>query len=127
RVFFFFQAEDGIRVFHVTGVQTCALPIYDADCPTLQVDRGDEAGHRAAAGTVKPDLLQEDPLLALKGELPDAVLVPHSAVTQEVRLGQDRLALGAGLTEQLNLRHAGDRERPDGRIVVRRIDRKSVV
>src|SRR5690606_40325445 len=22
-----FQAEDGIRVFHVTGVQTCALPI----------------------------------------------------------------------------------------------------
>src|SRR5690606_40981029 len=26
-LFFFFQAEDGIRVFHVTGVQTCALPI----------------------------------------------------------------------------------------------------
>src|SRR5690606_36642779 len=27
---FFFQAEDGIRVFHVTGVQTCALPISSA-------------------------------------------------------------------------------------------------
>src|SRR5690606_39817930 len=26
---FFFQAEDGIRDFHVTGVQTCALPISD--------------------------------------------------------------------------------------------------
>src|SRR2546429_91542 len=26
-VFFFFQAEDGIRVVAVTGVQTCALPI----------------------------------------------------------------------------------------------------
>src|SRR5437660_5937694 len=26
--FFFFQAEDGIRDGHVTGVQTCALPIY---------------------------------------------------------------------------------------------------
>src|SRR5205807_9622435 len=25
--FFFFQAEDGIRVYKVTGVQTCALPI----------------------------------------------------------------------------------------------------
>src|SRR2546429_7025609 len=25
--FFFFQAEDGIRVVAVTGVQTCALPI----------------------------------------------------------------------------------------------------
>src|SRR5690606_40110551 len=24
---FFFHAEDGIRYFHVTGVQTCALPI----------------------------------------------------------------------------------------------------
>src|SRR5690606_40464587 len=28
--FFFFQAEDGIRDFHVTGVQTCALPIYSS-------------------------------------------------------------------------------------------------
>src|SRR2546421_5685718 len=27
-VFFFFQAEDGIRDLIVTGVQTCALPIY---------------------------------------------------------------------------------------------------
>ena len=26
-VFFFFQAEDGIRDTSVTGVQTCALPI----------------------------------------------------------------------------------------------------
>src|SRR2546425_6571219 len=28
--FFFFQAEDGIRDKLVTGVQTCALPIYPA-------------------------------------------------------------------------------------------------
>src|SRR5580658_2625482 len=27
RFFFFFQAEDGIRDYKVTGVQTCALPI----------------------------------------------------------------------------------------------------
>src|SRR6266496_6294228 len=26
-LFFFFQAEDGIRDLYVTGVQTCALPI----------------------------------------------------------------------------------------------------
>src|SRR5688500_20368484 len=26
---FFFQAEDGIRDYKVTGVQTCALPIFD--------------------------------------------------------------------------------------------------
>src|SRR2546429_1251831 len=30
-LFFFFQAEDGIRDVAVTGVQTCALPIYPAD------------------------------------------------------------------------------------------------
>src|SRR5256885_12899421 len=28
--FFFFQAEDGIRDYKVTGVQTCALPIFDS-------------------------------------------------------------------------------------------------
>ena len=28
-LFFFFQAEDGIRDIGVTGVQTCALPISD--------------------------------------------------------------------------------------------------
>src|SRR5690606_40346803 len=34
---FFFQAEDGIRDFHVTGVQTCALPILSYD-NTLRLD-----------------------------------------------------------------------------------------
>ena len=28
-LFFFFQAEDGIRDIGMTGVQTCALPIYN--------------------------------------------------------------------------------------------------
>src|SRR5260370_17422215 len=31
-VFFFFQAEDGIRDSSVTGVQTCALPISPRRC-----------------------------------------------------------------------------------------------
>src|SRR3712207_8140223 len=30
-MFFFFQAEDGIRDIGVTGVQTCALPIFRGD------------------------------------------------------------------------------------------------
>src|SRR2546429_3073547 len=33
---FFFQAEDGIRDVAVTGVQTCALPIF----PNFSVTRG---------------------------------------------------------------------------------------
>src|SRR2546422_2487987 len=53
--FFFFQAEDGIRDVAVTGVQTCALPIYH--------------GQRAAPGVVggalsvitrAPHVVQED-------------------------------------------------------------------
>src|SRR5690606_40788753 len=43
--FFFFQAEDGIRDFHVTGVQTCALPI-------LLVDDGSTDGTASVARTV---------------------------------------------------------------------------
>src|SRR5690606_39952806 len=41
---FFFQAEDGIRDFHVTGVQTCALPICMAVqsrvFPLVEVEHG---------------------------------------------------------------------------------------
>ena len=36
-VFFFFQAEDGIRDWSVTGVQTCALPIYRTGRPGLPI------------------------------------------------------------------------------------------
>src|SRR5690606_40868345 len=40
-VFFLFQAEDGIRVFHVTGVQTCALPIYWLHAFVDQTEKAD--------------------------------------------------------------------------------------
>ena len=34
---FFFQAEDGIRDIGVTGVQTCALPIWQDQAHLLQI------------------------------------------------------------------------------------------
>src|SRR5260370_19341345 len=44
-LFFFFQAEDGIRDSSVTGVQTCALPIFDWYLPgkyqSIDVTKGD--------------------------------------------------------------------------------------
>src|SRR6266576_6190233 len=52
-IFFFFQAEDGIRDLYVTGVQTCALPICFVIASGLA--RGiDQAAHRASieSGTV---------------------------------------------------------------------------
>src|SRR5690349_3681989 len=42
---FFFQAEDGIRVLYVTGVQTCALPIS-----SLIVGGGVEGGAWVSSG-----------------------------------------------------------------------------
>src|SRR3712207_9436458 len=43
---FFFQAEDGIRDIGVTGVQTCALPIYPRRCWQAP---GQVRGRRAAS------------------------------------------------------------------------------
>src|SRR3989442_11833804 len=43
-LFFFFQAEDGIRDADVTGVQTCALPISNRDARALS--RLGEEGYR---------------------------------------------------------------------------------
>src|SRR5256886_12629913 len=45
-IFFFFQAEDGIRDLTVTGVQTCALPISR------------KWANSALVSTVPPDLLE---------------------------------------------------------------------
>src|SRR6476619_8378382 len=35
--FFFFQAEDGIRDWSVTGVQTCALPIWSPKRGSVEI------------------------------------------------------------------------------------------
>src|SRR6478735_12853666 len=55
--FFFFQAEDGIRYYKVTGVQTCALPIWP---PPLRGRPGEPTrrGSRLAPwrGTRRPAL-----------------------------------------------------------------------
>src|SRR5256886_17453094 len=50
-LFFFFQAEDGIRDLTVTGVQTCALPIFNHDgYPDLYIANG------MISGTSRDDL-----------------------------------------------------------------------
>src|SRR5207249_6288761 len=45
--FFFFQAEDGIRDRNVTGVQTCALPIWRGGRPPTQRHRRQVLGLKA--------------------------------------------------------------------------------
>src|SRR3712207_9208895 len=62
KLFSFFQAEDGIRDIGVTGVQTCALPIYE---PTTYAPprgrsrvelaaRGEPGGPRGRAAGLRP-------------------------------------------------------------------------
>src|SRR6266496_3600753 len=62
-MFFFFQAEDGIRDLYVTGVQTCALPIYRADHQDLAADLRLElvrcAGGRDPAAVDHDDVVGE--------------------------------------------------------------------
>src|SRR6266581_8698478 len=55
--FFFFQAEDGIRDGRVTGVQTCALPIYAVD-----------AALRGESGVVGQDEGRDDELRVIEFE-----------------------------------------------------------
>src|SRR5690348_18027401 len=51
---FFLQAEDGIRGGRVTGVQTCALPIYSYNnTPSLTVYDSLGAAHTASLYFVK--------------------------------------------------------------------------
>src|SRR2546430_9398695 len=56
--FFFFQAEDGIRDLTVTGVQTCALPIFHEPssfcCCTSHAAALAIAGSPASAAAIKP-------------------------------------------------------------------------
>src|SRR3989440_1640812 len=56
--FFFFQAEDGIRDLIVTGVQTCALPIFDRRQSVFpEIEQCDGLGHRQVrVGVVKDHL-----------------------------------------------------------------------
>src|SRR3989440_823332 len=69
--FFFFQAEDGIRDLIVTGVQTCALPIFHIHVPSGAVPKdGPSAG--AAMVTALVSLLSGRPVknrVAMTGEM----------------------------------------------------------
>src|SRR5256885_15366059 len=89
QVAFFFQAEDGIRDYKVTGVQTCALPIC-----------------RAPSGRLEPDaqLVATAPRMpAVMDELP----VHHGVGPQRIpALQQAARAVDTGLAVVLGLEGA---------------------
>src|SRR5439155_1971782 len=78
--FFFFQAEDGIRDGHVTGVQTCALPIYVTE----------KAG---VGGSGRPSRTADACFLGNVGESAVALVVVEfvAAVSRDVRSEERRV------------------------------------
>src|SRR5690606_40246154 len=87
-ILFFFQAEDGIRDFHVTGVQTCALPIYFPLVDPTEVNYIDVAPNQISSisASLIPFLEHDDANRALMGSNMMRQAVPRS---EERRVGKE--------------------------------------
>src|SRR5207302_4858274 len=92
--FFFFQAEDGIRDFHVTGVQTCALPIftvYAAMAPLRSISplsrpaASTGSGNLALRNGILPQAFCSSKRLAVKSPTLPAILTR----SEERRVGKE--------------------------------------
>src|SRR5690606_40191947 len=91
---FFVQAEDGIRDFHVTGLQTCALPIFPGTGPIPAA--GPETAADGAAIHIDTGRLDRitDELAVLHGELQAAARIRDDydvrvARSEERRVGTE--------------------------------------
>src|SRR5690606_39688083 len=85
---FLFQAGDRIRDFHVTGVQTCALPIYPEAFSTASYSE-----HITSKGLIihdkKDNIIPYNDALLIKTKYKNSMLVStegygHSLATEEV-------------------------------------------
>src|SRR5437870_10922492 len=87
--FFFFQAEDGIRDGHVTGVQTCALPISVQ--VKVKILKPDEFLRPEMNASVA--FIAEEKPVAGGSAASHAIVVPASAVrndrSEERRVGKE--------------------------------------
>src|SRR5690606_40506133 len=74
-----FQAEDGIRDFHVTGVQTCALPI--SKNYLIRIDELTNDNYRYASWKIgekessKPDIIIDNGKLKFEGSGGNHVII----------------------------------------------------
>src|SRR2546430_11347999 len=81
-LFFFFQAEDGIRDLTVTGVQTCALPILRVDRDLRAVLEQAAAFKRATEGAFN---VAVEPLMRVWGFHRHRASAPTAAELAEAR------------------------------------------
>src|SRR5690606_40446493 len=91
-----FQAEDGIRDFHVTGVQTCALPILGRrQLNHLWVEAGATLGGALfAAGLVNELVLYQAPMLMGNPARGLLALPEFTAMSQPPRLRSEERRVG---------------------------------
>src|SRR2546426_8491035 len=100
-LFFFFQAEDGIRDYKVTGVQTCALPIFDFLNKSVMGSMFSRYKTPALVNldfhvTFTPQLLRKDMDLGLDAGRRFEVPMPLAALTRDLI----QQMIGHGMTEQ---------------------------
>src|SRR5262249_20507047 len=95
-VFFFFQAEDGIRDWSVTGVQTCALPIFTGPAAEQhQPAEGERVGvdHPFQPGAGKA----ERPLNVRQRDVEEGGVHPHHQLRgRDDQKGQAKAGAGGG-------------------------------
>src|SRR5690606_39802119 len=90
---FFFQAEDGIRDFHVTGVQTCALPIsYVAQSSIWAWKTFPSGGAEGPRRISRPVIVQRDAFARRRSKnRPRSVSGSSDSVTRTVRSEERRV------------------------------------
>src|SRR5256885_3473910 len=90
---FFFQAEDGIRDYKVTGVQTCALPISEPAAVAAPPLRGTIEVARHVERRCGPEDPLDDPALhAHDGAVGQERVDEHPVATDRVRAEDQRQA-----------------------------------
>src|SRR5690606_39605592 len=99
---FFCQAEDGIRDFHVTGVQTCALPISAPNCAVPDALREATASLDTldvlvrSAGTAQLGAVADSDAAVWRHNLEvNLVAVAELTRSEERRVGKECRARGA--------------------------------
>src|SRR5699024_11569848 len=90
---FFFQAEDGIRDRNVTGVQTCALPIFVRTASVALIHGADAAAKEGNIAAVERTHLVALFLQGIRIAIPAALLlaIPTSAVQSVLRSEERRV------------------------------------
>src|SRR5262249_59700109 len=95
---FFFQAEDGIRDWSVTGVQTCALPIFptfDWSAVTGRPRRAPKAPHAADPHPQPKKCIGHSSSLRLVRLKMKPHPIPSDARSEERRVGKECRSRGS--------------------------------